>query len=82
MLDWVGVAPMPTKQDIRLLASLPALTHLLVAVRGSPPAKLEAQLLRAMPRLRSLTVGSMMQSRREEAFLRAAEEAGATSRRA
>lgn len=75
MLHWTGV---PTKDEVRLLASLPALRHLLIAVRGSPPAKLEAQLLRATPRLRSLTVGSMMQSGGEEAFLRAEEVARTT----
>lgn len=81
MLDWTGIycpdqGVHSTEEEVRMLAGLPALRHLLVAVRGKPPPALQAQLQRAMPHLHSLTVGSMMQARSEKAFLQAAEAAG------
>lgn len=72
MLDWVGVHPAPTPEDIALLARLPPLRCLLAAVHGMVPADLELRLTQALPGLESLTVGSMELAREEGHFFQAA----------
>eukprot|EP00887_Chlorella_sp_A99_P002453 scaffold10.g2453.t1 len=75
VLDWSAFYQDPSEDDIALLASLPSLRHLLLAKRGHPDASQERALRKAMPRLASLTAGSMMDARGEGAFVEAARRA-------